>query len=49
MNIDKDPILGQEELDAQAAENTTEERRKVDSDSDRSLQAGLIRWMGTRN
>ena len=48
MNTDMNQILGQEEVDAQGVESTTEEERKARSTNDRSLQEGLIRWMGTR-
>lgn len=48
MNIDMDSVLDREELDVPGAEGTVEEERKVRTDSDRSLQKGLIRWMGTR-
>jgi len=51
MNVDIDmtPISGQEESNDRSVESPTEEGRKGrSSGSDRSLQEGLIRWMGTR-
>lgn len=48
MNADKGPILGQEERGARGIEGVTGIEREGRSDGDRSLQEGLIRWMGTR-
>lgn len=48
MNADMNPILDREELDARSVESTAEEKREARPGSDRSLQEGLIRWMGTR-
>lgn len=48
MSADKDLIVLRQDQDNSAIGEASEERRKARLGGDRSLQAGLIEWLGSR-